>query len=145
VKHTLNRGFYNGRNTAWRAATGDRVACAEDACPDPHWLHNLVTAIERHDLGSMPVTQDLPCASRAVFTEPAGGRCQPAARYSLTAYLHGIQPIARSKGSVSHGLIPLRRRVECDGTHARTPSGIEMWSARWHSREDWLAVAEALT
>jgi hypothetical protein len=145
VKHTLNRGFYNGRNTAWRAATGDRVACAEDACPDPHWLHNLVTAIERHDLGSMPVTQDPPCASRAVFTEPAGGRCQPAARYSLTAYLHGIQPIARSKGSVSHGLIPLRRRVECDGTHARTPSGIEMWSARWHSREDWLAVAEALT
>jgi hypothetical protein len=127
VKHSANRGFYNGRNTTWRAATGDRTACADDARPDPHWLHDLVTAIERHDLGSMPVTQDLPCASRAVFTEPAGGRCQAAARYFLTAHF------------------PLRPRGERDGTHARTPSRIEMWSARWHSRELWLTVAEALT
>jgi hypothetical protein len=145
VKDTENRGLYNARSTAWRAATGDRTACADDARPDPHWLHDLLTAIERHDLGSMPDTHALLCASGAVFTESAGGRCQAAARYSLTAYLHGIQPIAPMKGHLNHGLTPLRRRGDRDGTHARTPSSIDLWSARWRSREDWLAVAEALT
>jgi O-antigen biosynthesis protein len=90
----------------------------------------------------MPVAQALLGASRAVFTEPAGGRRQAATRYFVTAYLHGIQPIARLKGRLSHGLTPWRRRGDRNGTHACVPRHIEIWSERWRSREDWLAAFE---
>lgn len=46
--NTENRGLSSARNTGMEAATGDIVAYIDDdAYPDPHWLHYLVSTFMR--------------------------------------------------------------------------------------------------
>jgi glycosyltransferase involved in cell wall biosynthesis len=79
-------------------------------------------------------------AARARFGSRRGRR----RRRLLTAVLYLLQPLARLRGRISHGLTPWRRR----GPHAwalPAPRSYSFWSERWASTEDRVrALAAAL-
>lgn len=59
---------------------------------------------------AFPVAQALLSARRARFARPASGLWQQITRHAMTAWLHLIQPVARLRGRIEHGLTPWRRR-----------------------------------
>ena len=83
----------------------------------------------------IPVAQALLGAARATYPTPAA---DPVRRFLLTAWLHWIQPIARLKGRLSHGLTPWRRRT-AEVPAAPVPLRADVWSETWRAREAWLA------
>jgi GT2 family glycosyltransferase len=64
-------------------------------------------------------------------------------RWSLTALLHLLQPLARLRGRLFWGLTPWRRRGLRDFAVPR-PREASVWSESWHSSEAWLQTLEAL-
>lgn len=63
----------------------------------------------------------------------------------LTSLLHLIQPMARLKGRIKHGLVPWRQRgvrvqqlAELSLSHQILP----LWSEDWYTAEDWLIRLE---
>ena len=86
----------------------------------------------------MPVLQALVSARRAVFpgTTLGGKRL-----YALTALLHVLQPLARLKGRLRHGLTPWRAR----GAWRKAlplPRLFAVWTERWRAGEARLRAIE---
>jgi GT2 family glycosyltransferase len=88
-----------------------------------------------------PIAQALAAAARAQFPGPAGTRGEELKRRALTALLHLIQPAARLKGRLQHGLTPWRRR----GGEANAPRVARhaLWRESWRSPDEWLRALEA--
>ena len=61
--------------------------------------------------------------------------------WSLTAFLHLLQPLARLRGRLRFGLTPWRRR----GWHGLVfpwPRTMTLWSEQWRAPEEWLRALE---
>jgi hypothetical protein len=89
-----------------------------------------------------PVAQAALGAARARF--PDGARRRPLGllrRRLLTAALHLIQPIARLKGRLGHGLAPWRRHGAGRWSWPRSRR-YQVWSETWRSPEAWIAGLE---
>lgn len=90
---------------------------------------------------ALPVAHAVLGAAQATFAEHPRDGLQAAQRYLLTAWLHAIQPLARLKGRLQHGLTPWRRRSSGAARWA-LPRRSETWSEAWQAREVWLAALE---
>ncbi len=91
---------------------------------------------------ALPATQAVASARRAVFPTPGWSRRELLRLRALTALLHVVQPIARLKGRLAHGLAPWRSRIRTPA-RAGLVSEREIWSERWRSPEVWLGDVEA--
>lgn len=63
----------------------------------------------------------------------------------LIIFLHIIQPIARLKGRIQHGLTPWRKRgkgVNFKYLFSFQTSTLKHWSENWKSPDDWLSIIE---
>ena len=60
---------------------------------------------------------------------------------SLTAFLHLLQPVARLRGRLEHGLTPWRRRGAVGLAFPR-PRAFRLWTERWQAAEDRLRGVE---
>ncbi|HET7867804.1 MAG TPA: hypothetical protein VFL86_25655, partial [Burkholderiaceae bacterium] len=88
-----------------------------------------------------PLAQAVLSAARARFLEPApwGQRVR---RRVLTAALHLLQPLARLKGRLAHGLTPWRRRGGFGSGLAPRRKERVFWHGVWRPAEERLARLE---
>lgn len=79
-------------------------------------------------------------AKKAFFASRPKSKRQKLKLYTLTTALHLLQPIARLKGRIKHGLNPLFislnqiKHVRAVFSHSK----LKHWSEEWKSPEDWL-------
>ena len=86
------------------------------------------------------IAQSIRGAARATFPASVSSPFALAKRYTLTALLHFLQPIARLRGRLEWGLSPWRH----------TPTGLMMprtriesvWSENWREPAEWLTDIE---
>lgn len=83
-----------------------------------------------------PVVQVVLSAMKAEFPTPWSESEQIKLR-ALTAVLHIMQPIARLKGRLQHGLTPWRKRINVK-TKLRFSFGKDLWNDQWSTPESWL-------
>jgi len=88
------------------------------------------------------IGQALRAGWRASFTMPTRSACQRIRLRLVTASLHLVQPLARLRGRVAHGLTPWRR-VGIGRLALPRPHVVTLWSERWHAPERWLGSVEA--
>ena len=88
-----------------------------------------------------PLAQAAMAASCATYSEPAKSALDKLRRWLLTAALHLMQPLARLRGRIRHGLTPWRHR----SAPSMVPRTLERetWSEEWHAPELWLGELEA--
>ena len=88
-----------------------------------------------------PLAQAAMAASCATYSEPAKSALDKLRRWLLTAALHLMQPLARLRGRIRHGLTPWRHR----SASSMVPRTLERetWSEEWHAPELWLGELEA--
>jgi hypothetical protein len=79
-------------------------------------------------------------ACRAPFATARRARLKLRA---ITALLHVIQPVARLRGRLSHGLTPWRRQVP-RSLALPLPRTISIWSEQWQAAEERLKAIETL-
>ena len=84
----------------------------------------------------LPIAQAVASAAKAEFPTRRSAPERIGLR-ALTALLHIVQPIARLKGRIGHGLTLWRSRVDAGRTW-RWRQTHELWSDQWRSAEDWL-------
>ena len=90
----------------------------------------------------MSVGQAAIGAQRASFTTPTRSARDRAGLRLLTAFLHLVQPLARLRGRLAHGLTPWRRSGV--GSLAVPRSRLlTLWSTQWHAPERWLTYVES--
>jgi O-antigen biosynthesis protein len=81
------------------------------------------------------------CAARATFPSQPKSRCDRWRRYSLTAVLYLLQPLARLKGRFRYGLQPWRwygmANLVLPIQRIST-----LWSTSWRAPEGWLTSIE---
>jgi hypothetical protein len=75
-----------------------------------------------------------PCESRSSALRMLGLR-------SLTAFLHLLQPLARLRGRLGHGLTPWRRRGAVGLAFPR-PRAFRLWTERWQAPEERLRALD---
>jgi GT2 family glycosyltransferase len=80
-------------------------------------------------------------AARATFAHAPHSRTAQLKRRFLTAFLHLIQPMARLRGRLDHGLAPWRRRGSSEGVLPRRQT-ISIWSKQWQASDDRLLSIE---
>jgi GT2 family glycosyltransferase len=87
------------------------------------------------------IVQAIKSASHASFPTPVTSLTARAGRYSLTALLHLLQPLARLHGRLQWGLSPWRHGV----TGAVVPRiRVEsVWSEEWKDPAEWVADLES--
>jgi hypothetical protein len=73
---------------------------------------------------------------------PRRRRGEKWALHALTAFLHILQPIARLRGRLRHGLAPWRRRGPRRFTPLR-PRSAAVWSESWREPAEWLEAVES--
>lgn len=81
---------------------------------------------------ALPAAQALISASRARFTSNPKTWRQRYKMLAVTAFLHMLQPLARLKGRLSHGLTPWRRH----GMRTRAqflPLKMTLWREKWEN------------
>jgi GT2 family glycosyltransferase/membrane protein implicated in regulation of membrane protease activity len=81
-------------------------------------------------------------AARAQFPE-AHGAGERAALQALTALLHLLQPLARLRGRLRHGLTPWRRRGAGD-LASPLPQRLALWTEHWQEPAARLAALEEI-
>ncbi|TMQ73905.1 MAG: glycosyltransferase, partial [Candidatus Eisenbacteria bacterium] len=91
---------------------------------------------------AIPVLQAWRSSARALTTPPPGSRTERLVRRPLTALLHLVQPLARLRGRLRHGLTPWRRRGP-GGSALPFPRTHRIWSQRWTSAEARLEAVES--
>lgn len=90
------------------------------------------------------VGQAVLSAARAPLDTPGRSRAERIRLRAITAFLHLIQPLARLRGRLAHGLTPWRRRGRSDYA-VPLPRTLTEWSETWQSNEARLrAVADRL-
>ena len=89
----------------------------------------------------LPVAQASATAARLAFPE-AGSTVSLALRRLLTAVLHVVQPLARLRGRLKHGLTPWRRRATL-GLAPLWPVTATVWSEHWEPQERRLQALDA--
>ncbi len=89
----------------------------------------------------LPVAQAAISVSHARFSGTSGSWREVLALRALAACLHLVQPLARLRGRVRHGLAPWRRRGDIAW---KLPVRREMtvWSETWRAPEAWLGEVE---
>ena len=89
----------------------------------------------------LPVAQAVVSARQARFSSRPDERWALLRLRALTAWLHLIQPLARLRGRIRHGLTPWRRR---GGAGWALPVRREttVWSETWRAPEQWLGEVE---
>jgi len=81
-------------------------------------------------------------ASHGKFTSCSDSALSRFKLWSLTAFLHVLQPLARLRGRVLHGLSPWRKRGMTDLTLPRLRNSA-IWRETWQAPEAWLGALEA--
>ncbi|HEX5419142.1 MAG TPA: glycosyltransferase [Gammaproteobacteria bacterium] len=101
--------------------------------------HPLLAAVPLLVLGAaLPVAQSILSAARADFRTAPTSLRERAKLLAVTAFLHLLQPIARLKGRLAHGLSPWRSRLDAPPALPRLWAAQELWSERWRPPESWL-------
>jgi hypothetical protein len=90
----------------------------------------------------LPIVQAVISVRRARFLSERRNRGAPHTLRLLTMWLHLIQPLARLRGRVRHGLTPWRRRGEA-GWMVPVRRETTVWSETWRAPEQWLGAVEA--
>jgi len=90
---------------------------------------------------TVPLLQAWQSAGRARFIRPPRSRIERLARRPFTALLHLLQPVARLRGRLRHGLTPWRRRGPGGLAFPRRRT-VRIWSERWRSLEQRLGTLE---
>jgi len=93
----------------------------------PLWASSAFLAI----FLAIPIAQAVASARAARFRGPALSRLR---RLALTAALHLVQPLARLRGRLRHGLSPWRVRGLRSFTFPR-PRRFDAWTPRWRAPE----------
>jgi GT2 family glycosyltransferase len=88
-----------------------------------------------------PVAQAIISAHRAVFASEPKGRWTRLTLRALTALLHLMQPVARLRGRLRHGLTPWRRSG-WSGFVLPRPRTATVWREEWRAPEQWLGEVE---
>jgi hypothetical protein len=92
----------------------------------------------------MPIIQAMSSAARAIPKAGTGAHVRGWRVYGLTSLLHLIQPVARLRGRLLHGLSPWRVRGASSWV-APYRRGTTIWSEQWRAPEHWVrAVADSL-
>ena len=84
-----------------------------------------------------PLAQAILSAAKANFPTPRASASERIKLRALTALLHLIQPIARLKGRLAHGLTLWRSRIQAR-PNWRLSESHELWSEVWRAPEAWL-------
>lgn len=87
------------------------------------------------------IVQAAVSARSSVFTEKPKTTFKRFKYYGITTFLYIMQPIARLKGRIKHGLFPLRdglSNLRYFRYFSILSSKIEFWSEEWRPMEDWL-------
>jgi O-antigen biosynthesis protein len=87
-----------------------------------------------------PLAQAVIAGMRADFAERDDLGATWALR-TITAFLHVLQPIARLRGRLRHGLAPWRHRGSW-GFAPLHPRSVAVWSESWHEPAEWLEAVE---
>ena len=90
----------------------------------------------------MPIVQALRSAAHATFANAPRTLIEKLELRGLTAALHTIQPLARLRGRLRHGLTPWRRFSEWR-LAAPWPRTFTIWSEQWKSHDARLKVVES--
>ena len=90
-----------------------------------------------------PFAQAGVSAAQASFAESYRSRSARLGLYTLTALLHLIQPLARLRGRLHHGLTPWRRRGARNFALPWSRTFV-IWSEHWRSPESWLQALETV-
>lgn len=108
------------------------------------WTPLLLVALTLFVLAlSAPLIQAGLSAAQAHFTSgPRSRRLSLWKLYSLTGSLHLLQPLARLRGRLRHGLTPWRRR-RAPGLSLPRPRTTTVWSERWQAPEERLRLVTA--
>jgi GT2 family glycosyltransferase len=88
-----------------------------------------------------PLAQAAIAGMQARFVQPRH-RGEKWVLHALTAFLHILQPIARLRGRLRHGLAPWRRRGPRRFTPLHTRSAA-VWSESWREPAEWLEAVES--
>ncbi|BCS31464.1 hypothetical protein TBR22_A06650 [Luteitalea sp. TBR-22] len=80
-------------------------------------------------------------ARRAQFSVPIGA-ARRWALHAVVAWLYLIQPVARLRGRVQHGLTPWRWTKELRGLALPLPRRFSLWSETWRGPDRWLDEIE---
>jgi GT2 family glycosyltransferase len=88
----------------------------------------------------LPIAQACVSAAHASFPEAQSGVSRLARRV-VTAGMHLLQPLARLRGRLRHGLTPWRRRATL-GPAPLWPVTASIWSERWEAPEERLRTLE---
>jgi hypothetical protein len=90
----------------------------------------------------LPVAQAGLSAARASFHDSPARRIDRLRRWLLTAALYLLQPLARLRGRLAHGLLPWLRRGRA-GLAPPWPRSSTLWSERWQDPDERLRCIEA--
>src|SRR5207253_3626355 len=90
----------------------------------------------------MPIVQALRSAAHVTFANAPRTLIEKLELRGLTAALHTIQPLARLRGRLRHGLTPWRRFSEWR-LAAPWPRTFTIWSEQWKSHDARLKVMES--
>ncbi len=106
------------------------------------WTPLLIGSLTLLGLAGLAVVgQAILSASRAAFTSEgiARSQTQRLKLRALTGFMHLMQPIARLRGRIRHGLTLWRRRLKGPFVLPR-PREVSTWSGTWRSVEARLAI-----
>lgn len=82
-------------------------------------------------------------AARAHFTSAPATRRARFKLWSVTTFMHLIQPLARLRGRLRFGLTPWRTRGLHSGFSPPWPRTASLWSERWQGADDRLRAIES--
>jgi GT2 family glycosyltransferase len=88
-----------------------------------------------------PVAQAVVSAARASFANEPLPRATRLKMRVVTAVLHLIQPLARLRGRLAHGLTLWRRRGRV-GAALPLPRTLTIWSEEWRASDEWLRALD---
>ena len=92
---------------------------------------------------ALPVAEAFLTASRARFSSDHNHRIQHFKLFAVTGFLHVLQPLARLKGRLSHGLTPWRRR----GMKTKAqflPVTVKLWREKWKDSMETLRELQTM-
>src|SRR5687768_8248234 len=78
-------------------------------------------------------------ASQASFASRPGNDRERLRSYAMVAFMHILQPLARLKGRIGHGLTPWRRRGTPEGVFP-IPQQRSVWTETWRDPNEVISA-----